>query len=90
MVVAEALSFGLPVVCLDNEGPGEFINSHCGIAISQIDYENTVSLLSEALLKLHSDRNLLNQMSLGARKQYEEKFTWNSRGEHLKNIYNQL
>ncbi|MFE3847467.1 glycosyltransferase [Flavobacterium sp. LB3P45] len=90
MVVAEALSFGLPVICLNNEGPGEFINSHCGFAISQIDYENTISLLSEALIKLHSDRNLLNQMSIGARKQYEDKFTWNSRGEHLKFIYNQL
>lgn len=90
MVVAEALSFGLPVVCLDNEGPGQYIDSNCGITIPESDYENTVTQLSNALAKLHSDRNFLNQMSLGARKQYEEKFTWNSRGEHLKNIYNQL
>jgi glycosyltransferase involved in cell wall biosynthesis len=90
MVVAEALSFGLPVVCLDNEGPGQYINCNCGITIPESNYENTVAQLSDALVKLHSDSNLLNQMSLGARKQYEEKFTWNSRGEHLKNIYNQL
>ena len=90
MVVAEALSFGLPVVCLDNEGPGQYITPNCGITIPESNYENTVTQLSDALVKLHSDSNLLNQMSLGARKQYEEKFTWNSRGEHLKNIYNQL
>lgn len=90
MVVAEALSFGLPVVCLDNEGPGQYIHSNCGIKVPHTDYQNTVSQLSEALQKLHSDRNLLKQMSIEARKQYEEKFTWNSRGEHLKNIYNQL
>jgi glycosyltransferase involved in cell wall biosynthesis len=90
MVVAEALSFGLPVVCLDNEGPGQYITPNCGITIPESNYENTVTQLSDALVKLHSDSNLLNQMSLGARKQYEEKFTWNSRGEYLKNIYNQL
>jgi glycosyltransferase involved in cell wall biosynthesis len=90
MVVAEALSFGLPVVCLDNDGPGQFINSNCGFRIPETNYENTIFQLSKALIKLHSDRNLLNQMSISARKQYEENFTWNSRGEYLKNIYNQL
>jgi len=90
MVVAEALSFGLPVVCLDNEGPGQYINSNCGIAIPKSNYKYTVNQLGEALLKLYSDSSFLQQLSLGARKQYEEKFTWNSRGEHLQNIYNQL
>lgn len=90
MVVAEALSFGLPVVCLDNEGPGQFINSSCGIAVPESNYENTVAQLGDALIKLYSDNPLLNQMSLAARKQYEEKFTWNSRGEHLKDIYSQF
>lgn len=90
MVVAEALSFGLPVVCLANEGPGQFINSSCGIGVPVSNYENTVVQLGDALIKLHSDNTLLNQMSIGARKQYEEKFSWNSRGEYLKNIYNQL
>lgn len=90
MVVAEALSFGLPVVCLDNEGPGQFINSSCGISIPESNYENTVSQLSEALLKLYSDKALLDKMGIAARRQYEEKFTWDSRGEHLKNIYKAL
>ena len=30
MVVTEALSFGLPVICLDNAGPGELIDSSSG------------------------------------------------------------
>ena len=90
MVVAEALSFGLPVVCLDNEGPGQYINYNCGITIPESNYENTISQLSEALQRLYLDPTLLNQMSQGARRQYEDTFTWNSRGEHLKNIYNKL
>lgn len=90
MVVAEALSFGLPVVCLDNEGPGGYINSECGFKAAHSDHENTVSELKEALELLYSDRKLLFKMSQGARKNYEENFTWNSRGEHLKTIYNNL
>ena len=90
MVVAEALSFGLPVVCLNNEGPGEFINKDCGFAVDQLDYNNTVFQLKEALYNLYADKNLLFEMSLKARDHYEKKFTWNSRGNHLKTIYNQL
>lgn len=90
MVVAEAMSFGLPVVCLNNEGPGEFVTTNCGFAVPQLDYNNTVSELKDSLQKLYFDKELLYKMSLGARKQFEEKFTWNSRGEHLKNIYKKL
>jgi glycosyltransferase involved in cell wall biosynthesis len=90
MVVAEALSFGLPVVCLNNEGPGEFINSKCGIAVSQLNYNQTISELKDALSKLYLDKNILLQMSIEARKQYLNKFSWDSRGDLLKTIYNQL
>jgi glycosyltransferase involved in cell wall biosynthesis len=90
MVVAEALSFGLPVLCLNNEGPGEFITQECGFIVNQLDYFNTVSQLKNAILNLYSDRNLLFKMSINARKHYEENFTWNSRGNHLKEIYNKL
>ncbi len=90
MVVAEAMSFGLPVVCLKNEGPGEFINSDCGFAVPQLDYKNTVLELKEALRILHSDKDLLHKMSIEARKHFQDNFTWNSRGEHLNNIYNKL
>ena len=90
MVVAEALSFGLPVICLDNEGPGEFINADCGFAIPHSDYNTTIFGLEKSIQTLYQDQNLLQKMSVAARKQYEEKFTWNSRGEKLKNIYNQL
>ncbi|WP_298118725.1 glycosyltransferase family 4 protein [Flavobacterium sp.] len=90
MVVAEALSFGLPVICLNNEGPGEFVTTNCGFAVPQLDYNNTISELNKALQKLYFDRELLYKMSLEARKQFEENFTWNSRGEHLKNIYKKL
>lgn len=90
MVVAEALSFGLPVVCLNNQGPGEFIHSKCGFPIAQTDYNTTVLELKEAIQRLYFDKELLRKMSIQARKQYEQKFTWDSRGAYLAKIYNQL
>ncbi|RZJ51233.1 MAG: glycosyltransferase [Chryseobacterium sp.] len=90
MVVPEALSFGLPVICLENEGPGEFINRHCGFTVSQQEYKKTVENLGNALLRLFSEKNLHREMSLGARKQYLEKFSWEKRGDHLNTIYNKI
>ena len=90
MVVAEALSFGLPVICLDNEGPGEFINAKCGFAISHNDYDASILELSNAIQKLYSDANSLEKMSKNARIHFEENFTWNKKGEILKEVYNQF
>jgi glycosyltransferase involved in cell wall biosynthesis len=42
MVIPEALSFGLPIICLENEGPGEFIDHKCGFKIPQHTYNETV------------------------------------------------
>ena len=90
MVVPEALSFGLPVVCLENEGPGEFIDQKCGFTVPQQGYGETVKELSNALLRLFLDKSLQKKLSLGARNKYLERFSWEKRGEHLNAIYNQI
>lgn len=90
MVVPEALSFGLPVVCLENEGPGEFINHKCGFKIPQHTYDETVKGLSNALLRLFLEKNLQKEMSMRAREHFLERFSWEKRGEHLHTIYNQI
>lgn len=90
MVVPEALSFGLPVVCLQNEGPGEFITEKCGFTVSVQQYNQTVKELSGALMKLFSDKDLQQEMSTEARKHYLERFSWEKRGAHLDTIYNEI
>ncbi|MCC5916110.1 MAG: glycosyltransferase [Cryomorphaceae bacterium] len=89
MVVPEALSFGVPVICLDNEGPGQFINSECGFAIPHQDYDNTVLKLARALTTLYAYPDKHRAMRMAARKQFEEVFHWDRRGEQLKKIYSQ-
>ena len=90
MVVSEALSFGLPVVCLKNSGPGEFIDETCGLAVSSKSYEGTIQNLQEAIQKLYHDPDLLSRLSKGARKRFEQYFHWDRRGEQLNSIYQHL
>ncbi|NQY28670.1 MAG: glycosyltransferase family 4 protein [Flavobacteriaceae bacterium] len=90
MVVAEALSFGLPVICLKNCGPGEFIDKSCGYAIPIQNYKATVSDIGKAISELYNNPKLKDDMSEKARLKFEEKFHWNRRGEMLHTIYSKL
>ncbi len=90
MVVAEALSFGLPVVCLDNNGPGEFVNPSCGITVPHQDYENTIAQLEQALLKLFTDHTLQKSLGNNARQQFIDHYHWDRRGEYLNSIYQKI
>ena len=90
MVVAEAMSFGLPVICLDNEGPGEFIDNSCGIKIKKTSYHKTTNELGAALKLLYANPSKLDIMRAASRKRFEQLFHWDRRGEQLQKIYENL
>jgi glycosyltransferase involved in cell wall biosynthesis len=52
MVVLEALSLGVPVICLDLGGPGVIVNSSCGIVIPTVHAGETevVSAIASAMI----------------------------------------
>lgn len=90
MVVPEAFSYGLPVICLDNYGPGEFIDEKSGLAVSGETYEATVAALAQAMHLLFFHPEKLASLKVGARKRFKEKFDWNVRGERLDKIYENI
>ncbi len=90
MVVPEALSCGLPVLCFDNAGPGEFITEDSGIKVPYLSYDQSATQFADALEKLYTDPVLWKRLSMGARKQFEQVFQWDSKGETLKLIYEQI
>jgi glycosyltransferase involved in cell wall biosynthesis len=90
MVVAEAMSFGLPIICLDNTGPGEFVTDTSGLAVMSGGVEETVESLAHAIRTLYANPAGRAQLGEGARKRFEEHFDWNVRGEQLRDIYNRL
>jgi glycosyltransferase involved in cell wall biosynthesis len=90
MVVPEALSCGLPVICFDNAGPGAFISEDCGRKIPYAGYQQSIKGFADALEILYRDRGLLHTLGIGARKQFIEKFQWNQKGDLLKTIYDRI
>jgi glycosyltransferase involved in cell wall biosynthesis len=90
MVIAEALSFGLPVICLDNCGPGEFVDESCSIAVPEQDYNSTVNELSLGISRLYNNPQLLSKMSQNARQRFNQYFHWDRRGEQFQAVYKKL
>jgi len=90
MVVAEAMSHGLPVVCFDNFGPGELIGDEVGIKIPYVNYDESITLFASALDRLYNDKNFYEQLSENAVKRFEDSYTWNAKGLILTNLYKEL
>ena len=90
MVVPEALAAGLPILCLDNPGPGEFVDATCGRKVPYASYETTVAALAEQLRLLYHDRPLRAQLALGARQRHATTFTWERKGEILRVLYAEM
>ena len=90
MVVSEALSHGLPVVCFDNCGPGEFVTSECGLVVPYGSYNDTVVHFSKHLKTLFLNKELYNSMSKASKKRFDDYFHWDKKGEDLKKIYENI
>lgn len=90
MVVPEALSCGLPVVCFDNAGPGEFITAGCGIKVPYRNYDLAIIEFADALERLYRDPALRAKLQNGARQQFLDQFQWDRKGDILKMIYDQI
>jgi glycosyltransferase involved in cell wall biosynthesis len=90
MVIPEALAFGLPIICFNNEGPGESTDEHCALKIEYGQYEQSVQECSEQLMKLYKDTSLRANMSDAALMRFSEVFDWNKKGIVLNQLYYQL
>ncbi len=77
MAVLEAMSFGLPVLCLDLGGPALSVDDSCGcvIPVGDRSEKEVVHLISDCLAKLLSDAPLLESLSRGAR-EHVGSLTW--------------
>jgi len=90
MVMIEAMSKGLPVVCLDFGGPGEYVTADCGIKAPLTSPQKVIEELAEGLNRLASEPELYARMSAGAIQRVRENFLWNQVGERLNKIYQEV
>jgi glycosyltransferase involved in cell wall biosynthesis len=77
LAVLEAMSQGLPVVCLDLGGPGAIVNENCGRVISTrgANERTVIDKLASALSELALSPDLLAQLRMGAL-QEAQRYSW--------------
>lgn len=91
MVIPEAFVYGIPVVCLDNTGPGESIDRKSGIGVTyDKGYDQTVESLAMAVHRIAMDPQYKNQLSKGARERFESWFDWEAKGKIVNKLYGKV
>ena len=85
----EALSRGVPVVCLDHQGAGDVVTSDCGVKIPVSNPKRVIEGLSLVLEELAHDPDRLDVLSIGALRRAEE-FLWYRQGVRLAGIYRKV
>lgn len=85
-VTLEALSFGLPIVCLDHCGFSNVVTEECGIKIPVTSPLKAAADFALALGKLYSDEEYRQRLSTGAIKRSAD-YNWDKKTENLNSVY---
>ncbi|MCU0784713.1 MAG: glycosyltransferase [Verrucomicrobia bacterium] len=86
----EAMSKGLPVICLDWAGPAEMVDADSGVKIPVTTPEETIQVFADALVRLQKDSSLRARLGLRAAERARSQFTWAVKRELLENTYQRL
>lgn len=89
-VVIEAMTSGLPVICVDLGGPALQVTEESGIKVPAITPEQVVNDLAKAMLRLAQDPDLRARMGEAARKRVMEQFDWDKKGELIQRLYEEV
>lgn len=90
MVVAEALSYGVPVLCWDNCGPGRFIHPQSSLRVPYNPSQDWVSAFGIKLLQLKNDSQFYAVERKLARERFLSSFLWENRAEELYSVYRKV
>ena len=85
--IMEAMSYGLPVICLDTSGPKDMVTKDCGILIKPKNKNQVINDIGNALTKLQKDPDLYDIYSKNAFDRISKEYCWSRRGEQMKEAY---
>ena len=85
MVVPEAMSYGLPVICFDNVGPGELLK-HAGVKIPYTNYNKSINQFYLELFDIYTNTAKRVELSKKAIETFKSNYTWTTKGHKVKAI----
>lgn len=86
----EAMSIGLPVICLDWAGPGEMVDAGSGIKVAVHSPEQTIRDLSAAFVRLRDHPGIAASLAAAAIERVRSHFTWDAKEKILRTTYQRL
>jgi glycosyltransferase involved in cell wall biosynthesis len=86
--VIEAMSKGLPVICLDCGGPAVAVEENCGFKIPLGSRAAVVDGLSEAIRFYETNRKKIEEHGRFAREAVFRNYDWNQKGLQMNEVYN--
>lgn len=90
MVVAEAMSYGVPVLCYANEGPGELTPPESNLKVPCRAFEANVGDFAAVLTQLYFSPALLAAEAALGRCHVAAHHTWHRRGHQLHRVYQHI
>lgn len=85
-VTLEALSLGLPIICLNHLGFSHAVTDKSGLKIPVSTPAKTIKGIQQALEKLYNNESFRQELSQGAFERAAD-FSWDKKIEKLNNIY---
>jgi glycosyltransferase involved in cell wall biosynthesis len=85
-VAVEAISLGLPVVCLDHCGFADLVTDNCGIKVPVESEGQIISDLANALRNLYENEAMRRRMANGALQRCKH-YSWSSKMSSLDRVY---
>lgn len=88
-VTLEAISYGLPIICLDHHGFSHVVTKNCGIKIPVTTPHEAINGFLKAIEKLYYNESLRQELAKGALIRAQD-FSWEKKIGKLNKIYNRL
>lgn len=86
----EAMSVGLPVVCVNTSGMSIITDEASAIRVAPLSQEHIITEFTKALLELaHSPERCLH-LGHNARRRIEEHFRWEHKGDFMRALFQEL
>ena len=86
----EAMSKGLPALCLDWGGPAEMLDAESGVKVPVTTPRATIQAFADALVRLQNDPQLRARLGVAAARRARTQFTWDSKRRLLEETYTRL